>query len=135
MRMKYLFPFLLVGLVVIGAWISFSRYTTKQELESVYSSIPSIMMTSTDGASVNLKMQGADAPSVLIYFNSSCPICQSEAELIEKYFKRDTLTRFLWVSSESVEEIKEFSALYKLDSLSSHLFFRIPFTALPMLLS
>jgi peroxiredoxin len=123
MQIKYLFPFLLVGLVAIGAWIGLSRYTTKQELQSAYSSIPSIMLNSTDGGSVNLKTQGDATPSVLIYFNSSCPICQSEAELIERNFKKDTLTQFLWVSSESVEEIKEFSALYKLDSLSSHHFY------------
>jgi len=108
---------------MIGAWIGFSRYTTKQELHSAYSSIPSIMLTSTDGALVNLKIQAFNNPSVLIYFNSSCPICQSEAELIERNFKKDTLTQFLWVSSESVEEIKEFSALYKLDSLSPHHFY------------
>lgn len=123
MRMKYLFPSLLVGLIMIGAWIGLCRYTSKQELLSAYSSIPSIMLNSSDGGSVNLKTQSDAAPSVLIYFNSSCPICQSEAELIERNFKKDTLTQFLWVSSESVEEIKEFSALYKLDSLSSHHFY------------
>jgi len=121
--MKYLFPSLLVGLVMIGAWMGFSRYTTKQELELAYSSIPTIFLTSTDGGSVNLKTQGGGAPFILIYFNSSCPICQSEAELIERTFRADTFTRFLWVSSESVEEIKEFSALFKLDSLSSHHFY------------
>lgn len=123
MRIKYLFPFLLVGLVAIGAWIGFSRYTTKQELQSAYSSIPSIMLNSTDGGSVNLKTKSDATPSVLIYFNSSCPICQSEAELIQRNFRDDLETQFLWVSSESVEEIKEFSALYKLDSLSSHHFY------------
>ncbi len=123
MRIKYLFPFLLVGLLMIGAWIGFTRYTTKKELESGYSSIPPIMFTSTIGAPLNLKKQGAVAPSVLIYFNSSCPICQSEVELIERNFKKDTLTQFLWVSSESEEEIKEFSVLYNLDSLSSHHFY------------
>ncbi|WP_281171611.1 TlpA family protein disulfide reductase [Algoriphagus mannitolivorans] len=121
--MKYLFPSLLVGFVAIGAWIGFSRYTTKQELQSTYSSIPSIMLTSTDGDSVNLKTEGDSAPSVLIYFNSSCPICQSEAELIQSKFRKDTLTRFLWVSSESVEEVKNFAAHYSLDSLDTHRFY------------
>ncbi|GMQ24694.1 hypothetical protein Aoki45_13760 [Algoriphagus sp. oki45] len=123
MQIKYVFPFLLAGLIMIGAWIGFSRYTTKQELQSTYSSIPSIMLTSTDGDSVNLKTEGDSVPSVLIYFNSTCPICQSEAELIERTFKADTLPRFLWVSSESVEEVKNFAAHYSLDSLDTHRFY------------
>ncbi|WP_460318942.1 peroxiredoxin family protein [Algoriphagus taiwanensis] len=81
------------------------------------------MLNSTDAGSVNLKTKSDATPSVLIYFNSSCPICQSEAELIQRNFRDDLETQFLWVSSESVEEIKEFSALYKLDSLSSHHFY------------
>lgn len=123
MQIKYVFPFLLVGLIMIGAWIGFSRYTTKQELQSTYSSIPSIMLTSTDGDSANLKTEGDAVPSVLIYFNSTCPICQSEAELIERSFRSDSLTRFLWVSSESVEEVKNFAAHYSLDSLDTHRFY------------
>jgi hypothetical protein len=37
MRIKFLFPILLIGLVMIGAFIGFSRYTGKQELASLYS--------------------------------------------------------------------------------------------------
>jgi peroxiredoxin len=123
MRMKYLFPILLIGLIVIGAWIGFSRYINKQELESAYTNIPSIQVVSLDDESVDLRIQAFTNPSVLIYFNSSCPICQSEAELIERSFRSDTLTRFLWVSSESVEEVKNFAAHYSLDGLDTHRFY------------
>ncbi|WP_338225594.1 hypothetical protein, partial [Algoriphagus confluentis] len=68
-------------------------------------------------------MQTFNNPSVLIYFNSTCPICQSEAELIERTFRADSLTRFLWVSSESVEEVKSFAEHYRLDSLDTHRFY------------
>lgn len=68
-------------------------------------------------------MQVTDIPSVLIYFNSSCPICQSEAELIQRNFRNDKLTRFLWVSSESVEEVENFAVQYRLDSLNTHRFY------------
>jgi thiol-disulfide isomerase/thioredoxin len=123
MRVRFLFPFLLIGLLMIGAWIGYSRYTSKKELASLYSAVPLVQLVTLDNKIVDLRVEAFNYPSVLIYFNSSCPICQSEAELIERNFKKDTLTQFLWVSSESVEEIKEFSALYKLDSLSSHHFY------------
>lgn len=123
MQIKFLFPILLIGLLILGAWIGYSRYTSRQELESAYTIIPSIQLASLDKESVDLEMQVTDIPSVLIYFNSSCPICQSEAQLIERSFRSDSLTRFLWVSSESVEEVKNFAAHYSLDSLDTHRFY------------
>jgi thiol-disulfide isomerase/thioredoxin len=123
MRIKFLFPILLIGLVMIGAFIGFSRYTGKQELASLYSALPSVQLVSLDSESVDLRIQAFNNPSVVIYFNSSCPICQSEAELIERSFREDTLTRFLWVSSESVEEVKNFAVQYRLDSLDTHRFY------------
>ncbi|MEY3647976.1 MAG: hypothetical protein RLZ13_861, partial [Bacteroidota bacterium] len=71
---------------------------------------------------VNLKDHATDVPSVLIYFNSSCPICQSEAELIERSFREDTITRFLWVSSEPVEEVKNFAIKYRVYRINRHRF-------------
>lgn len=123
MRIKFIFPFLLIGLVMIGAGIGFSRYTGKQELASLYSAVPLVQLVSLDNKVVDLSIEAFSNPSVLIYFNSSCPICQSEAELIESKFRKDTLTRFLWVSSESVEEVKNFAAHYSLDSLDTHRFY------------
>ena len=123
MQIKFLFPILLIGLLILGTWIGFSRYTSKQELESAYTIIPSIQLASLDKESVDLEMQVTDIPSVLIYFNSSCPICQSEAELIQRNFRNDKLTRFLWVSSESVEEVENFAVHYRLDSLNTHRFY------------
>lgn len=123
MRIKFIFPFLLIGLVMIGAGIGFSRYTGKQELASLYSAVPLVQLVSLDNKVVDLSIEAFSNPSVLIYFNSSCPICQSEAELIESSFRSDSLTRFLWVSSESVEEVKNFAAHYSLDSLDTHRFY------------
>ncbi|MDX5340056.1 MAG: hypothetical protein LPK25_13600 [Cyclobacteriaceae bacterium] len=128
MQIRFLFPFLLIGLLMIGAWIGYSRYTTKQELELAYTIIPSIQVVSLNGEFVDLKLQALDNLSVLIYFNSTCSICQSEAELIESTFRADTLTRFLWVSSEPMEEVRNFAVESRLDSLSSHHFFLIRFT-------
>ncbi|WP_262481164.1 TlpA family protein disulfide reductase [Algoriphagus hitonicola] len=84
---------------------------------------PNLIIKNLDGNNASLRNITTDIPSVLIYFNSSCPICQSEAELIESKFRADTLTRFLWVSSESLEEVKKFAAHYSLDRLDTHRFY------------
>ncbi len=122
MKRKLLLGFL--GLILLLFIVmSFMVYSYKTNRENYFQEFPELIVSDLFFRSVNLGEHTINTASVLIYFNSSCPICQSEAELIEKNFKKDTLTRFLWVSSESVEEIKEFSALYKLDSLSSHHFY------------
>lgn len=118
------FILLSLSLVVLLCFILIYRQFSYQfNRKMLFIEFPNLIIKNLDGNNASLRNITTDIPSVLIYFNSSCPICQSEAELIEKNFKKDTLTQFLWVSSESVEEIKEFSALYKLDSLSSHHFY------------
>ncbi len=123
MRTRFLFPFLLIGLLMIGAWIGYLRFTGKQELASLYSAVPLVQLVTLDNKIVDLRIEAFNYPSVLIYFNSSCPICRSEAELIEKTFRADSLTRLLWVSSEPVDEVKNFAAHYSLDSLGTHRFY------------
>lgn len=103
--------------------LAFSRYAEKNEQQFLIATLPSILITSLEGYSINLNKLGRDIPKVLIYFNSTCPICQSEAELIRKVFSGDQNTSFIWISSESVEEVKDFRERYDFESLSNHTFF------------
>lgn len=103
--------------------ISFVVYSYKSNLENYFQKFPEVVVSDLFFRYVNIWEHATGAPSVLIYFNSSCPICQSEAELIERSFRSDSLTRFLWVSSESVEEVKNFAAHYSLDGLDTHRFY------------
>ncbi|MFN3997804.1 TlpA family protein disulfide reductase [Algoriphagus sp.] len=122
MKGKLLLGFLsLISLLFIV--IAFVIYSYKSNRESYFRNFPEVVVSDLFFRSVNLGEHATDAASVLIYFNSSCPICQSEAQLIERSFREDTLTRFLWVSSESVEEVKNFTAQYNLDSLDTHRFY------------
>jgi len=85
--------------------ICLSVYSYNSNREISFQVFPELVVSDLFSGSVNLKDHATDVPSVLIYFNSSCPICQSEAELIERSFREDTITRFLWVSSEPASSI------------------------------
>lgn len=121
MRIKLLFPIVLLVLLFSGAWFGFSRYSANLEQRSLVVNLPSIEISSMEGQSVDLKEQ-IGTPLVLIYFNSTCPICQSEAELIRKVFSEEQNATFVWISSESVVEVKDFRDRYDFANLSNHTF-------------
>jgi peroxiredoxin len=121
MRNKLLFPIVLLALLCSGAWFGFSRYSAILEQRSLVVNLPSIEVSSLEGQSVYLQNQ-IGTPLILIYFNSTCPICQSEAELIRKVFSEEQKVTFIWISSETVAEVKDFRDRYDFESLSNHTF-------------
>lgn len=121
MRIKLLFPIVLLALLCSGAWFGFSRYTANLEQRSLVVNLPSIEVSSLEGSSVDLREQ-IGTPLILIYFNSTCPICQSEAELIRKVFSEEQKVTFIWISSETVAEVKDFRDRYDFANLSNHTF-------------
>lgn len=121
MRLKFIFLILLTLLLFSGAWFGFSRYSSKEQQEINLSSLPSIELSSLEGSPINLKDQIGN-PLILIYFNSTCPICQSEAELIRKVFSEELKVTFIWVSSESLTEVRDFKNMYDFQNLPNHIF-------------
>ncbi|MDP3200129.1 MAG: TlpA disulfide reductase family protein [Algoriphagus sp.] len=121
MRIKFIFPILLLGLLSFGAWLGFSKYTAKRNQLVLLETLPSILVSSLEGHSVDLK-EHIGTTLVLIYFNSTCPICQSEAELIRREFSEEKNSNFIWISSESVADVKDFRERYDFVNLSNHTF-------------
>lgn len=121
MRIKLLFSIVLLALLCSGAWFGFSRYTANLQQRSLVVNLPSIEVSSLEGQSVYLQNQ-IGTPLILIYFNSTCPICQSEAELIRKVFSEEQKVTFIWISSETVAEVKDFRDRYDFANLSNHTF-------------
>ncbi|MFN3998624.1 TlpA family protein disulfide reductase [Algoriphagus sp.] len=121
MRIKLIFHILLLALLCSGAWFGFSRYSANLEQHSLVVNLPSIEVSSLEGQSVYLQNQ-IGTTLMLIYFNSTCPICQSEAELIRKVFSEEQKVTFIWISSETVAEVKDFRDRYDFANLSNHTF-------------
>ncbi|SEF96128.1 TlpA family protein disulfide reductase [Algoriphagus boritolerans] len=121
MRITLLFSIILLVLLLSGAWFGFSRYSANLEQRSLVVNLPSIEVSSMEGRSFYLREQ-IGTPLILIYFNSTCPICQSEAELIRKVFSEEQKVTFIWISSETVAEVKDFRDRYDFANLSNHTF-------------
>ena len=113
----------LSSIIILCVCLVYWRYSARIERQLLFSPVPTLLVSNSAYQSVDLKQEVADIPSVLIYFNSTCPICQSEAELIRKQFASDSLTHFLWVSSEKVEDVRLFSESFGLETLDTHTFY------------
>jgi peroxiredoxin len=117
MRVKLVF-FLGMGLLVFaGAFFALKKRTENTTQRSVLGTIPAFTISDLDGRAVSFESLLEPRANVLIYFNSTCPICQSEAELLVKNFEADSTINFIWISSEPIEAIRSFVATYDLDLL------------------
>ena len=53
---------------------------------------------------------------MLVYFSPACHFCQAEAEELSKINSQYPDIQWLFIASESLEEIKSFAAQYNLDN-------------------
>jgi len=114
MRVKFIF-FLGLGLLVFaGAFFAIQKRAENTAQRSVLDNIPDISISDLDGRAVSFESLLEPRTNVLIYFNSNCPICQSEAELLVKNFEADSSINFIWISSEPIEAIRSFESTYDL---------------------
>ncbi|MFT4858247.1 MAG: protein-disulfide isomerase [Algoriphagus sp.] len=117
MRVNFIFFLGLGFLVLAGAFFAFQKRTDHSAQRSVLGNIPDISISDLDGRAVSFESLLEARTNVLIYFNSNCPICQSEVELLVKHFKSDSTINFIWISSEPIEAIRSFEGAYDLGLL------------------
>lgn len=80
-------------------------------------SLPSFQVQLTDSVSImNSKDITFPGSLVLVYFRDDCPSCKKETKIIVSNMQAFGNTKFLFLSSSTIEEIKSFSAKFKLDS-------------------
>lgn len=120
MHLKIALIFGLFFLIAIVIVIGYSSYSKKLEQLAFVREIPSFELINSYKQIVNLDELVEDRITVLIYFNSSCPICQSEAELLVEHFSGDSSLNFMFVSSEPVAQVAKFQESYKLNQLPNH---------------
>jgi|SRR5690606_2109067 len=94
----------------------FSKIQYKNEVEIALQTMPKFSfktLDNTDYTNANLKL---NTPTIFIYFNSECDYCQYEAESISEDLNTFKNIQIVFVSSEPIETIKEFSKRYHLNN-------------------
>ncbi len=118
MMMKKLTLFILIfGLLTSVVWLIFSVQKRSEDLadaEIRAESIPAISLSSISGERHTLSRLSSGGITVLIYFNSTCEICQMELKSIGERITEFDDAQILLVSSQEKAELKEFSNFHAL---------------------
>lgn len=80
--------------------------------------ISNILLSCSDGFQCFLPDLLNERVSVLIYFNSSCSYCQTEADLLVEHYAADSIVNFVFVTSEPIAYANQFQ--------NSHNLFELP---------
>ncbi|MDC9723798.1 MAG: redoxin domain-containing protein, partial [Urechidicola sp.] len=88
----------------------------KNEIAKQIQTIPKFELKTLDNipfTNANLK---SSLSTIFIYFNSECDFCQHEAESISQHLNKFKNAQFIFVSTENIDTIKQFSEDYKLNN-------------------
>jgi peroxiredoxin len=108
---KTILSVLILGLLASAVWLIFSLQQKKEataEAEVRAESIPAIRLTSLSGDTFSLPQLSSGIATVLIYFNSTCEICQMELKSIGERISEFDEAHILLVSSQEKAELEEF---------------------------
>jgi peroxiredoxin len=102
-----------LSLLLISAviYLGFSFQKKEQQkilVQSQIQTVPDFAIPDLGGTLVNLKEIVADKPSLLVYFNSTCEICQLELNSIAKRIGEFDPYRLIFVTVQPPEEVSDF---------------------------
>jgi thiol-disulfide isomerase/thioredoxin len=86
--------------------------------------IPSFTLKNLEDIEFGKDNLRPNTPCVFLYFNSECDFCQHEAESIHNHIDKFNEILLVFVSTEPIEKIKEFSEKYNLHKRLNILFFQ-----------
>ena len=98
---------LLSALIYLG--FSFQQKEAQKELiQSQIIRLPDLDLLDLAGQSMNLKIRVGNKSSLVVYFNSTCEICQMELNSIAKRIDEFDSHALVFVTVQPVEEVKDF---------------------------
>ncbi|MDR7129065.1 peroxiredoxin [Algoriphagus sp. 4150] len=108
---KIILLFLTLILVSAIAYLGYSilkKDKQKGIIQEQISQIPDFTLKDTEGNFHSLEKRAADRATLLMYFNSSCEICQMELSSISKRITEFEAYNLIFVTVEPLEEILGF---------------------------
>lgn len=115
-KRKILF-IVVLGVISLISYLGYSvitKATEKNEIAKNLQTIPKFELRTLDSISFTNQNLKPKTPTVFIYFNSECDYCHHEAESISQNLNSFKNVQFIFVSTEKIETIKQFSKKYKL---------------------
>jgi len=108
---KLLLIFLSLALLSSLIYLGFSfqqKEANKELIQSQIIRLPDLDLLDLDGQSVNLNLLVGNKSSLLVYFNSTCEICQMELNSIAKRIVEFDSHALVFVTVQPLEEVMDF---------------------------
>nr|WP_315032749.1 thioredoxin fold domain-containing protein [uncultured Chryseobacterium sp.] len=98
-------PIILTGILTC-LFLSFKK---KEEKIEALKNLPAFSLETIHHTLLTSKSLVNNHTKVIIYFSPTCHYCQAEAEELFKVHRQYKNIQWIWVASESLEEIKQFA--------------------------
>ena len=108
--------FILLDIVLIYYFAQ--SYQEKKTVTEKIEVLPSFSLEDVYGAVFTEKSIPSENWIVVVFFNSECDYCQSEAEQLSELKSGIEDIRFLWISSEPIETIRHFQKANNLEEIT-----------------
>lgn len=117
MHKKTIVIVIILGVLSLLAYLGYKVITKTQEKANISKQLQTIpefeFLTMKDELFSNKNLK-PNLPTIFIYFNSECDFCQHEAQTISDHIDKFKAVQFVFVSTEPIETIRQFSEYYHL---------------------
>ena len=113
---------LILVIIALSSLLSYLVYNViakskeKNDITKQLKIIPKFELKTLDNIPFTNSNLQPDTSTIFIYFNSECDFCQHEAESISQNLNKFKNVQFIFVSTETISSIKQFSEEYKLNN-------------------
>lgn len=119
MRKKTIVIIIILGVVSLLSYLGYNVITKTKEKTKISKQLQTIpefeFLTMKDELFSNKNLK-PNLPTIFIYFNSECDFCQHEAQTISDHIDKFKAVQFVFVSTEPIETIRQFSKHYNLNN-------------------
>jgi peroxiredoxin len=119
MRKKKMLFIVFLGIISLLTYLSYSIITKvkeKKETAKQIQIIPKFELKTLDSISFTNSNLKTNLSTIFVYFNSECDLCHYEAKSISDNLNKFKNVQFIFVSTESIAIIRQFSEEYKLSN-------------------
>lgn len=118
-KLKNIILILALGISVLLGYQIVKKFQEKQKLVQSIETIPNFSFKTLDDSLFTKEHLHDGLPTVFLYFNSECEFCQHEARNISENIHLLKDIQLVFVSTEPIEKIKEFSEQNSLEKIKN----------------